>query len=739
MDSAVSSTVQDEKLNLNDVFKDEGEVFSEQQALDDPLLESLVILTKMSHHPFSADALKAGLPLVNNRLTPELFARAAKRAGFNTKIVKRPLEKISNVVLPIVVMLEGNEACVLEKIDFENNKVSVVHPVGGNEVPIDVSIDDLKSRYSGYSIFVTRDFAFDSRSPELMKTHKRHWFWGTLWQSKGIYKDVLITSFFINIFVIATPLYIRNVFDRVIPNNAMETLWVLSVGVCIIFFFEFILKTLRSHFIEVAGKKADIVLSAMIFEKVMSLKMEARPESVGAFADKLKGFESVRNFMTSATITTVIDLPFFILFLLVIYLFAGSMVIIPIVAVVLIVSYSFLIRIPMKKLVEKSYRSSVQKNATLVEGLSSVETIKTMGAEGSVQRKWEEANGFMANQGIKVRVLSQSIGNFSGTIQNMSTVAVFIYGVHLVSIHELSAGALIACMMLTRRAIAPMVNVANLVSQYQQTKTTLQELNRIMEMPVERPDGKKFIHRPSLSGKIDFKDVSFLYPGQQVPALKNVNLTIEPGEKVAFIGRIGSGKTTLEKLILGLYSPTEGQVRIDNLDMSQVDPADLRRNIGYVAQDVMLFHGTVRDNIAVKAPYVDDSEILRVAEVAGVTEFTNRHPSGFDMPVQERGEGLSGGQRQSISIARALLLSPPVIVMDEPSNAMDNNTEAELKTNLRKEIGDRTLILITHRASLLSLVDRLVVLDNGGVIADGPKEQVLEALKQGRLKIKRSK
>ncbi|MFK5987045.1 MAG: type I secretion system permease/ATPase [Pseudomonadota bacterium] len=723
-----------------DVFKDNESILgdSDVKHIDDPLLDSLVILTKLEHHPFSADALRAGLPLVDNRLTPELFSRAAKRAGFKSHIVQRPLHKVPSIVLPAVIILKNNQACVLESLDIKNNTATVIQPVANDSVHVNLTVDELKEQYAGFTIFVNREFSFDNRTSETIKTHNKHWFWGTVWQSKKIYRDVLLASFFINLFVIATPIYIRTIYDRVIPNNAIETLWVISIGVALIFFFEFILKTLRGHFIDVAGKKADIILSSLIFEKVMALRMEVRPESIGAFSDNIKAFESVRNFMTSATLAVFIDVPFFVLFLFVIYLFAGAMVYIPLIAMLIIIAYGLIVRLRIRTIIEKNFRISLHKNATLIETLSSVETIKTMGAEGYQQRKWEESVGSMADFGLKLRMLNQSVGNFSTMVTQASTIAVMIIGIGLISTHALSAGSLILCMMLSRRAISPMAKVATLIATYQQTKTAFDSLDAIMQLPVERADNQKFIHRPQLRGKIEFKNVDFKYPNQDVYALKNINLIIEPGDKIAFIGRIGSGKTTLEKLILGLYQTSTGQIRVDGVEIGQIDPADLRRNIGYVAQDITLFHGTVRDNICYKAPYVADHEILRVAEIAGVTDFTNRHPLGFDMPVKERGEGLSGGQRQSIAIARALLLNPPVLIMDEPSNSMDNNTEAELKAKLLDEIGERTLILITHRASLLSLVDRIIVLDNGEIIADGQKEQVLEALKQGRLKIRKN-
>ncbi|MBF0266801.1 MAG: type I secretion system permease/ATPase [Gammaproteobacteria bacterium] len=702
---------------------------------EDSLLESLVILTKLEHNPHSASSLVSGLPLVDNKLTPDLFHRAANRAGFNSKIKKRDITDIPDMVLPVILLLKDNKACVLESFNENKDSATLIFPSEAKSLQRTISIDKLNEIYLGYCIFVSREFVFDNRTPDNIFKHNKHWLWGTIWQSKGIYRDVLIASFFINVFVIATPLYMRTVMDRVLPNNAVETLWMLSLGVLLIFIFDFILKTLRGHFIDVAGKKADIILSSLIFEKIMSLRMEVRPESVGAFSDNVRSYESIRNFLTSATIAVFIDVPFFFLFILVIYLFAGSMAMIPLIAVFIIIAYSFVIKGAVKKLIEKNFKSSLHKNATLIESMTAVETIKTMGAEGNLQKKWEESVGFMANQSLKIRVLTQSINNFSAFIRQTSIIAVIIYGIHLVSINEMSSGTIILCFLLSARAIAPMAKVAGLISTFENTKTSFKSLNKIMELPVEREQQDKFIHRPVFQGQIDFRNVSFHYPNQKNKALDSINISIKPGEKVAFIGRIGSGKTTMEKLMLSLYKPTDGQIRIDNIDINQIDPADLRRNIGYISQDITLFHGTVRDNISMRAPYVSDAEILRVADIAGVTNFTNNHPSGFDMPILERGEGLSGGQRQSIAVARSLLLDPPILLMDEPSNAMDNNTEAELKEKLINVIANKTLILVTHKASLLALVDRIILLDNGKVVADGPKETVLEALKQGKLKV----
>ncbi|MCW8931622.1 MAG: type I secretion system permease/ATPase [Gammaproteobacteria bacterium] len=728
-----ASTLDDLASGVNREY--DSQVYCDK-CLDDPLLECLLIITKLHHSPRTADELVAGLPLVNEKLTPELFIRATKRANLESKIVYRPIKRIPTLVLPVILVLEDNQACILEKVDLKNNQAKIIQPVSSEHTSITISIDELSQMYSGFAFFITEEFQFDSRSPEVLVTHNKHWFWGTIWNSAGIYRDVLLASFFINLFVIANPLFVMNIYDRVVPNNAIETLWVMATGVSLVFFFDFILKIVRGHYLETAGKKSDIILSALIFEKVMSLKMKVMPESVGAFSSNLREFDSVRNFLTSVTMTTFIDLPFFVLFLITIYYVAGQLVLIPIAAVLIILIYGFLIHFPLKKVVESTYRANAQKSATLIESLTSIETIKSFNAEGTMQRRWEQSGGYIAKQGVKARSLSNSINYTSAFVQQMSMVATVILGVYLIAENELTMGALIATVMLSSRAIQPMAQVANLTANYQQTKTALASLNDIMTMPVEREEDKSYIHRATFKGAIEFKGVSFSYPGQEDKALSNISLKIKPGEKVAFIGRIGSGKTTLEKLIMGLYSPSEGSVKLDDLDLNQIDPANLRRNIGYVPQDIDLFHGTVRENIALKAPYLPGAEIIRVASIAGVDNFVNKHPAGFDMRVGERGEGLSGGQRQSVAIARALVMSPPVLLMDEPSNSMDNATEAELLAKLKIETEDRTLILVTHRASLLKLVDRIVVIEQGAVVADGPKEQVLDALKQGKINVR---
>ncbi|MEA3228799.1 MAG: ATP-binding cassette domain-containing protein, partial [Campylobacterota bacterium] len=469
----------------------------------------------------------------------------------------------------------------------------------------------------------------------------------------------------------------------------------------------------------------------IIYEQVLNLKMSSFPKSVGSFASNLKDFDTIKNFLNSSTIAILIDLPFAIIFLLVIFFIAGNIVFIPIVIIFLIVLYSFLIRGPLKTSIESTYEASANKNAILIESLSNIETIKYLGASGHAQWELEEATGDIANKSIKTKLLSDSIKTVTQFLIQMNTIAIVIYGVYQIEALELSLGGLIASIILSSRAISPMGQIASLVASYQQTKTAYNAIENIMNLEVERKDGKKFIHHNNLQGDIEFDNVSFKYADDEQYILKNVSFKIRAGEKVAFIGKVGSGKTTIEKLAAGLYSATEGSVKIDGIDINQLNPANLRTNLAYVSQDITLFRGTVKENIIYKAPYVDDNKIHKAAQSSLVYEFIAKHPLGYDMPIQERGAGLSGGQRQTIAIARAILLDSPIVIMDEPTNSLDNQTEAKLIKNLKEYVSDKTLLVVTHKNSLLTLVDRIIVVDNGEIALDGKRDAVLKQLQGG--------
>jgi len=704
--------------------------------IKDELLQCLVIFTKLHNNPYSADALTIGLPvkdgdeieLFSLKSSRSLFSRAASRAGFASTLVRKDIEQISPLVLPCILMLRGKKACILQSFSKDKKTANIITPELSTGTST-IEISKLKEEYLGYAYYLKREFVpEDTSSTKLIDAGNDHWFWGTLKRSKKIYFDVVLASFIINLFVLASPLFTMNVYDRVVPNNAVETLWVLALGVSVVYGIDLFLKFVRSYFLEIAGKKSDIIMSSILFERVMDMKFSNKPKSVGSFASNLKEFDTVRNFFSSASLAAIVDLPFAIIFLIVTYFIGSYIVLVPIVIMIAILCYTFFIKDPLQNAIKSTFEASAIKNGILIESLSSLETIKTLGASGHIQWNWEEATGEIANRSIKSKIITTSITTVTSFLVQLNTIAIIVLGVYMIQDTHLTMGGLIAAVMLSSRAIAPMGQVASLAANFEQTKTAYQSLSKIMQMPIERPEGKKFVRRNSFDGKIEFKNVSFTYPDTTKGSLDRINFVIQPGEKVGIIGKNGSGKTTLQKLILGLYSPTEGSVLIDGIDINQIDPADLRRNIGYVPQDVVLFKGTVRENIVQKAPYVDDIQIIKAAKVSGVDEYVNAHPLGFDMPVFERGDGISGGQRQSIAVARAFLLDSPIILLDEPTNSLDNTVENKLKINLKTNTANKTMLLVTHRTSMLDLVDRLIVMDNGKILLDGPRDEVLARL-----------
>ena len=698
----------------------------------DPLLDCLVELSRYHGRPSTRAALTAGLPLEKGALTPSLFARAASRAGLSAKVVRRPLERIDPALLPVVLLISGEEACVLLGWDESGDTARLLFPETG-QGSVQLSREELLRRYAGIAIFARPHFRFDQRTPEVGEVRLRHWFWGALAEQWPVYRDVLGAALLINVIALAMPLFSMNVYDRVIPNRALETLWVLALGVILLFAVDLMLRLLRGYFIDLASARIDMQLSAKIMDRVLGVRMEARPAAVGAFSSNLRSFESVRDFITSASVTAFIDLPFALLFIFVIGLIAWPLLIPVLLAIVAVVIYAYILQHKMQALAETTYRAGAMRNATLIESLTALETIKTQGAEGVMQSKWEKSVAFVSRINNQMRFLSAAATNGAMEVQQLVNVVTIIVGVYLIGEGLLSMGGLIACTMLASRAVAPLGQMVGLLMQYQNAKTSLTSLDEVMKKPVERPSDGNFVHRPELRGEIEFNNVQFSYPGAPIQALKDFSCRISAGEKVVIIGRIGSGKTTLQKLLLGLYQPTEGAVLIDGVDLRQLDPADLRRNIGYVSQDPTLFYGTLRDNIAIGAPYADDAAIVAAAEIAGLTEFVNRHPEGFDMLIGERGESLSGGQRQSVAIARAVLMDPPILLLDEPTSAMDFSSEQQFKQRLNAFAGHKTVIIVTHRNSLLDLATRIIVVDEGRVVANGPREQVIQALQSGQV------
>lgn len=701
----------------------------------DSLLNSLVLFTRLFHKPYSLDALVSGLPidqkdfaLFSQKGSKSLFSRAAARAGLNSTLVKKQLNEFINLQLPCILVLKNNNSCILDTI--KENKAKII--LSENAQPLEewVELEKLQDEYLGFAFMLKKVYEYEDEDgkKKIDFSSQKHWFWTTLGFSKQIYKDVIIASILINLFVLATPLFTMNVYDRVIPNNAEETLIVFTIGIVTVFILDAILKFTRSYFLEMAAKKSDIIMSSIIFERVLDMQMAAHPKSVGSFANNIKSFDSVRGFLTNSTMNVLIDFPFAILFLIVIFYIAGVLVLAPIITIAIIVVYAIFIKEPLQKSIEATYEASAKKNGILIEALQNIETVKTQGMSGNIQYNWEESTGEIAQKSLKSKLISASIPTVTGFLTGLNTVLVVGFGVYLIQDFKLTMGGIIATMILSGRAIAPMGQIVALITNYEDTKTSYKMLDDIVNKPLDRPLAKEFVKRPSLRGNIEFRDVSFKYPDSDAYALKNISFSIKEGEKVAFIGRIGSGKSTILKLLLKLYTPQSGSILIDGIDINQIDPSDIRQNISYVPQDVHLFRGTIKSNILGPHRFADDEWLLECSKIAGSDEFVKLHPLGYDMPIGERGLGLSGGQRQSVALARSLINNASMLMFDEPTNAMDQTSENTVITNLKHKLEDKTLLVVTQKMNILELVDRIIVISYAQKVLDGSKDEVIKAL-----------
>ncbi len=703
-------------------------------AESDALLESLVFLTEHFGQARSAQALVSGLAYDDKNMGPTLFCEAAERIGLKAQIVKRSsLKSIPAAVLPAILMLSDNQAVVL--LDKKGKDAKAFVPE--TKSVRDVTLKNLESDYSGFAIFIHPRSEFSDAEAESKDENAGHWFWSLVRENRKIYGSALLGAVFINLFALASPVFIMNVYDRVIPNNAIETGWALGIGALTVFVFDFIMRTLRAYLIDLAGRRIDVIAARRIFDQVLNMRLAYRPRSSGQFANMLREFDSVRDFFTSATVTVLVDLPFSIFFLFVVWHLGGGLAFILVALMLIVTAIGWIIQFKLKSHVKNAIRTAESKHGLLVETIHGLETVKAAGADGRIRARYTEYVGANARYGQDSRFWSGLGVNIAAFVQQTASIIVVLAGMYMVQDGVMTMGSLIAAVIIGGRAIAPIGQIANLMTRYHQAGGALKTLDAIMKQPVERPPEKRFLHRPDLKGKIRFENVSFSYPQVKRKVLENISFSIEAGERVGIIGRIGSGKSTIARMMMNLYEPEEGTIYADDTDYRQIDPADLRRCTAYIAQDVVLFSGSVRDNITASVPHATEEEILAAAQMAGVHEFIARHPMGYDAPVGEHGQGLSGGQRQAVALARAMLLDPHVMVCDEPTNAMDVQAEESFKRYIHDQVQGRTLILITHKQAMLPMVNRLILLDQGRLLMDGPRDSVLEALQNGKIGVQR--
>lgn len=696
-----------------------------------PSLDSLAesILTISRHHGKhrTLATLLAGLPLgPDGRLTPSMAARAAANVGLTGRIAKMPLDEVAPFALPALLFLKDNETCVLQGISGDH--FSIIR--AGEQDASFVAREELAESYIGFVMYLlpekTEAQLIGGESPKVYL--RRHWLFGTVLENWWPYTQVVVAAVMLNIFALASPLFVMNVYDRVVPNRALETLWVLAAGVLLVFCFDFTLKTLRAFFIDTTSKKVDIILEGKLFDKLLDMRLSEKTSPVGSLASLLRELEVLRESFTSATLTALVDMPFIVIFILLFWYIGGPISLVFMVALPMVVFIGLGVHLPMKHCIEANMASGYNKHTVLIETLSSMETVKGLGCESVMRRKWGQHCIESAKQYVRSKSLSQLAMNMTNFVQQVGYVVIIIVGVYLIKEGKLTMGGLVACSMLSGRVWGPFTNITQILSKLHHTASAYRELDKVMSLKGENSGSADFLHRPDIRGQVEFRGVSFSYPGCKLPSLKNVNMRIMPGERVGVVGRNGSGKSTLGKMILGLYEPDDGAVLVDGTDLRQLNPADLRRATAYVPQEVMLFQGTVRQNICMSHPQATDQQILNAALVSGTHDFMRTHPRGYDLLVGERGSTLSGGQRQAIGIARALIRTPSILVLDEPTSSMDNQAEALFVARLKQVLAGKTLFLITHRPNMLELVDRLIVMDEGQVVADGPKENVLRML-----------
>lgn len=706
----------------------------DDKVLSESVFKNLQQFFKYYHKSISINTLIEGFPLKQDEKIPNLFANygdkplfisLAKKAGFKSTLVEKKLEQINSLILPAIAILKNNGSLIIEKIDFETQTV-VFYDEDIIDSKSKISLDEFKDIYSGKLILLKKEY-FESEIKPFTLQDNEHWFFGVIKKNLPIYKDVVLASLLINIFVLFSPFYIMNIYDRVVPTFAQETLWAMSIGVLIIYLFDFFVKFIRAYYIDIVSKKIDIVVSSKIFDKILNMKLSSRPKYTGAFANNIKDFEQVKNFISSGTIAILVDLPFAILFLIAIFYISGAIVLVPIIFILLIFIYSFMIKKPLHKSIEAANESISHKNGILIESLNALETIKSLGASGHLRWKWEETTADISKKSLLTKILSTSISNVNAFLVQFSTVVIVVVGVYIIAQNNLTLGGLIAAVILSSRAIVPMGQFASLISNYEQAKASYKMLDNIMNLPEEREKNKAAIHKENIDGEIKFNNVSFAY-NENKKALENISFEIKKGEKVAIIGKMGSGKSSILKLLMKLYDSNDGEIIVDGIELKQIESADIRKNFAYVSQDSVLFNGTLKENILYKSPYQSDENLLKATKIAQLLDFVNSHPLGFDLTVGERGDTLSGGQKKAISLARAIIGDYSTLLLDEPTDSMDMRTEYNLIQDLKQEIKDKTVILTTHKNSMLELVDRIIVVDNGKILIDGQKDYVLKTL-----------
>ncbi|MDM0111537.1 type I secretion system permease/ATPase [Variovorax sp. J22R133] len=691
-----------------------------------PLQESIVFLARFFGTPIQVERLRDSLAAheQDHRHIPEdeAMSQLLGHAG----LAGTPLrsgQRRRHTELPALVLGENGRCLVV--LSLKDGQMECHSP--GIEGTSWLDLEAIEREAPNARWLAARpQLHFDQRSLLYTLPQVGRWFWDTFQRNRWMFAWALLGTVVLNVFGALIPFYSMAVYDRVIPHNALNSLGVLTTAVVLLTGFEFTMRLLRSNLLETAARRMDVALSSKVFAQCLRMRAADRPASGGVLANTVRDFESVREFFATSTLTVLGDLPFMFLYLAVIALVGGPLVFVPLICIPILLGISFAARKPLARKVNDSMQESSQRTAHLFETMNGLDTVKALGAEAWSRRKWESLTQAIAQNSLETREITARMNYANTAVLGLAAVAVVAVGAVMMSAHSLSLGQIIAVSMLTARALSPVSQIAGLVLRWEQTKLSYAALNKIMSAPTD--EAASSLQAPPLSGTLEFRDMSFAYP-KQPPTVERLNIRIRAGERVGIIGKLGSGKSTLLKLILNQYAPETGAVLVDDIVTTQIEPLSLRRQIGYVPQDVTLFHGTMRENIEIGRVQGDDNALLEAMRNSCLDEIVTQLPQGVATPVGERGERLSGGQRQLVAIARALLTSPPLLLLDEPSSMVDPTTEQKLIARMRA-LPRTTVVLVTHRMAMLALIDRLIVMDRGRIVADGPRDEVLKALAQ---------